>query len=319
MTTCPTSSKRDGFTLIELLVTIGVIAVLAAILTVALGQAGAKARESATAALIKKVSGQVQERLENVDRLKSQPQWAEDARGDTDFVGLSLDQAKIMLLKKRMKIALPQTFSEFSLLDNPEYLRMTASYNSSKHDVNTESAELLYYALTNGKVFGIPTVDVGTYKASEVQDTDGDGLMEFVDAWQRPLRFYRWPTRLIRPGGTSIDRSQGANVLILGLPPAATPDPLAVDQDDPTLLVQPTTTTAATNFEQNYHTPQTYHHFLIVSAGPDGQSRGSGDAAFGLYDPTNKDATKFGYLAQPIMTQDGFDALTDNITNRNRP
>ena len=27
----------------------------------------------------------------------------------------------------------------------------------------------------------------------EVQDTDGDGLPEFVDAWGQPLQFYRWP------------------------------------------------------------------------------------------------------------------------------
>jgi hypothetical protein len=26
-----------------------------------------------------------------------------------------------------------------------------------------------------------------------VQDTDGDGLPEFVDAWGEPLQFYRWP------------------------------------------------------------------------------------------------------------------------------
>ena len=28
----------------------------------------------------------------------------------------------------------------------------------------------------------------------EVQDTDNDGLPEFVDAWGQPLQFFRWPT-----------------------------------------------------------------------------------------------------------------------------
>src|SRR5262249_30854885 len=28
---------------------------------------------------------------------------------------------------------------------------------------------------------------------TEVKDTDGDGLMEFVDAWGEPLLFFRWP------------------------------------------------------------------------------------------------------------------------------
>ena len=27
----------------------------------------------------------------------------------------------------------------------------------------------------------------------EVQDTDNDGLPEFVDAWGQPLQFFRWP------------------------------------------------------------------------------------------------------------------------------
>ena len=27
----------------------------------------------------------------------------------------------------------------------------------------------------------------------EVQDTDGDGLPEFMDAWGKPLQFFRWP------------------------------------------------------------------------------------------------------------------------------
>ncbi len=31
----------------------------------------------------------------------------------------------------------------------------------------------------------------------EVQDTDGDGLPEFVDAWGQPLQFFRWPCSTI--------------------------------------------------------------------------------------------------------------------------
>src|SRR5262249_17242527 len=31
------------------------------------------------------------------------------------------------------------------------------------------------------------------FRDTEVKDTDGDGLMEFIDAWGEPLQFYRWP------------------------------------------------------------------------------------------------------------------------------
>ena len=30
------------------------------------------------------------------------------------------------------------------------------------------------------------------FHGSEVADTDGDGLLEFVDAWGRPIQFLRW-------------------------------------------------------------------------------------------------------------------------------
>ena len=36
-------------------------------------------------------------------------------------------------------------------------------------------------------------------RALETADTNGDGIPEIVDAWGHPVRFYRWPTRLVRP------------------------------------------------------------------------------------------------------------------------
>ncbi len=70
----------------------------------------------------------------------------------------------------------------------------------TKHQRTTESSELLYYALTRLEIFGVSPVG-DDFKSSELRDTDGDGLMEFVDGWGRPLRFYRSPTRLIKPYG----------------------------------------------------------------------------------------------------------------------
>ena len=47
----------------------------------------------------------------------------------------------------------------------------------------------------------MPPVGESYFETSEVRDTDGDGLLEFIDAWGRPLRFYRWPTRMFKPAG----------------------------------------------------------------------------------------------------------------------
>ncbi|TXT36992.1 MAG: hypothetical protein FD138_803, partial [Planctomycetota bacterium] len=60
-------------------------------------------------------------------------------------------------------------------------------------------------------VFGAPPVGESEFATSEIRDTDGDGLLEFVDGWGRPLRFYRWTTRLLKPNGIrGLDNQFGA-------------------------------------------------------------------------------------------------------------
>lgn len=113
-------------------------------------------------------------------------------------------------------------------------------------------------------------------------------------------------------------------------------DMLLVDPDDPvgvlyTFIEDPKYKAMGIDLtlefnEANYHTPDTYHAPLIVSAGP--------DELLGLREPNNTDAASgiFGNLAQyagtfapgfgtPVVPPvDGpvFEALLDNVTNRNR-
>lgn len=89
----------------------------------------------------------------------------------------------------------------------------------------TVTAELLYHILTHGEALGVEVLEESAFSATEIADTEnevdangngvadpeedtngngvldtnGDGLMELVDSWGNPIRFYRWPTRLIRP------------------------------------------------------------------------------------------------------------------------
>ena len=65
--------------------------------------------------------------------------------------------------------------------------------NLQAHTHKTARAEMLYAMLTEGiGPFG-SAFSKDDFTAREVQDTDGDGLPEFVDAWGEPLQFYRWP------------------------------------------------------------------------------------------------------------------------------
>jgi hypothetical protein len=118
------------------------------------------------------------------------------------------------------------------------------------------------------------------------------------------------------------------------------PDPLLRDPDDPAGLLYsllesgiptgdfPIDVSWEFN-EQKYHTPDTFHAPLIVSAGLDGNT--------GLYDPN--DEPNLGNLARYNVDPDGdgtpfyayatvaqqqeelneiIDTLSDNLTNRNR-
>lgn len=227
----------------------------------------------------------------------------------------------------------------------------------AKHRPETESAELLYFALTASTSYGVPAVDTDYFTNREVADTDGDGLPEFIDAWGRPLRYYRWPTRLIditapnpflpnlaNTNDNTDSRAIGSAerqitaLLVRGMtpPPIVMPngsiprDLLLIDPDDPVgRLYSELERLDGTNGkplfateynEANYHTPETFHAPLIVSAGP--------DETLGLREPIETDLTSgiFGNLAQlagttvqnPQPSSRTIDALTDNISNLNR-
>ena len=285
--------------------------------------------------------------------------------------------------------------------------RMTALWTRHNLDRSTESSELLYFFLFHSGNFGSAEIGRDEFTEKEIADTDEDGLREFVDAWGQPLRFYRWPTRLIDPSlplgafapvftsendptdlrtTLSVDRGRVdvgtrevdllersvADLLIKGLPrklqftnayiTAACnskidrtgitdvdviipPDPLLRDPDDPAGLLYSLLESGipAGDFaidlswefnEANYHTPDTFHAPLIISAGL--------DAELGLYEPfdlgTASDIRR-GNLAQYNPDPDGdgtrfyehaavadqqaelnqiIDILSDSLTNRNR-
>jgi len=63
----------------------------------------------------------------------------------------------------------------------------------TNHLHKTARAEMLYAILVEGQgPFG-SVFSRDEFTDKEVRDTDGDGLLEFVDAWGQPLQFFRWP------------------------------------------------------------------------------------------------------------------------------
>ena len=365
--------RRAGFTIVELLVVILIIAAMIAISVAVLGDSVTEARIQATRSTIRQLDSMLQTRVETFGRLNLGPQAQQfkflydNASPTNSPPAVSLKVAEIIVRKDRYRGAFPQREVDLWGLDgvpntvddaplwaiwngrlsinNPS----TGNPYRNDHNPLTESSELLYLALTEGTVFGGPSLGIDRIPAEHVQDTDGDSMLEFVDEWGQPLRFYNWPTRLIRPGGeTSSPPSTPvtfagigvayytvtAGALMPGIPDTATDlnfdnyaHPLNQDPDDPTGAL-----VAAQNFsgiardpfnlgmlsnqaqpvtEDFYGTLDTYYTPLIVSGGP--------DESLGLNEPTTPGPER---LAQPLATGIGdtanLDLLYDNITNRQR-
>jgi prepilin-type N-terminal cleavage/methylation domain-containing protein len=183
-----------------------------------------------------------------------------------------------------------------------------------------ESSEVLYFMLTKSTLPGFEAIGADAFSTSEVADTDGNGALEFIDSWGEPIRFYRWPTRAVRPTGPDGAYDATSTRLLLGGSPTATTfrrdsdDALMRIPDSPTWRVLPAGTVfSADDFERMYHTPSTGSLPLVVSSGP--------DLLLGLVEPANPQSNPtdpdilLGRLATPLSGQG--DSLNDNLTNLN--
>lgn len=342
-------AKRSGFTIVELLMVVGILLFLIATSAFVVRNIGNKARGKATMANIVKVNGLLSQRIQSFQKLLEsnrsdkliQPRLSSKRRqlvselNNKKYYSLTDPIVEILVKKDLFR----ENFPQF-LVDNREINKaMDASIGApgTAGSLGADgglsvSSEYLYFVLTQYDGLGIAPVGEDAFTASEVKDTDGDGLKEFVDGWGRPLRFYRWPTRLFRPYGASpgIHR-EVAGLFFSGLPPVPTSanerDPLAVDADDPlgrlanedtrsgglvgTLFNNTASyyydTDPLTLFPCEYGVMDTYWLPLIVSAGEDG--------ILGLHEPY--DIANNGVLAQPVAVP-VVEGVFDNITNHNQ-
>ena len=340
-------ATRSGFTLIELMIVVAIIGVLLSIVGVAVMNTVSGARTAATKATLTKVQRQMQSRIEAVARTFKGQANSTQLFSEIAAVDRSASQApasresavrKALMQKVYLRTYLPQTWAEAAFLLKKAGKSAPSQINSKAPDLETESAEVLYFFLSDASVVGFTPANQDLFTGNEVRDTDGNGALEIVDGWGKPVRYYRWPTRLLRPAGytgsptgvAATDAISSANferaqLLIFGIPTSLkvapsinNPGSFAQDPDDPLNVLVPgngwsQTAAAITTFESGtsspfpFHTPFTWHTPLVVSSGPDG--------LFGIRD--SSDATHLGRLCEPFTSGTDETFLFDNITNLN--
>ncbi|MAG93571.1 MAG: hypothetical protein CMJ48_07460 [Planctomycetaceae bacterium] len=308
----PDERRRPGFTLIELLIVIGLIGFMAAMGVILVQTMAGNAKEARTKVIIEQIDKQIAQRLDGFDR------WF-DSQEKFLLQKLRIysvtEKNRILGKKTYFKAYFPQTPGEVLKSENIySYWWDEDGARKDTVDDAADSAEVLYYMLMEMPVFGTESVNEGNFDNTMIGDTDDDGLKEFIDGWGNPIRFYRWPTRLVKPDGT-INRDI-ATLLISALPPgkpgAGAGAQLDIDPDDPTAALK-----IADIDEDDFHTYNTWHTPIIVSAG--------GDGKLGLYEPTDTSSTK-GRLARPKYADETagsaeetklIEQLYDNISNAN--
>lgn len=334
--------RRRGLTFIELLVVIAIISILLSLVTFASVRFITTSRAAATRVTILKAASILDGRRRAMGRI-----FADGRGGTTSPAGRifsdrginftsGFDQGRVTPLgvKVATQAFFPVGLNEIDspVASNPPYnvtnlgagsLRTSFDVGSQGSDT-LDNPELLYFLLTDGEAFGQDEVP-SDFTASEVRDLDSDGRPELVDSWGNPLRFYRWPTSLTGSPPRLPDGSVGevdansndiadpsedvtgngkldtqplvaaAALRILPSPPGTS------DPDNPLLELG-----AANGLHAD-----TYHTFLIVSAGPDG--------VLGLSEPcvSTRIDDSSSQTAPGLAAVVDAEAVFDNISNLN--
>ena len=209
-----TTADRNGFSMIELLVVITVITVMMSLLIGASYRFIVGARESATAATIMKVSGILQDRIRAFQQfdfsdasIAFRDAW--NVNNPTDAI-MTVDLAEVLLRKARFKRAFPQSFADLDATQITRFFGAVTLPPATPYQPKFESGIVLYALLTKGQTFGAASPGTDAFVGAEVKISPETGNLPcLVDAWGEPLRFYRWPTRLIRCGEQNFSGASG--------------------------------------------------------------------------------------------------------------
>lgn len=308
----PSVTCRRGFSLVEMLVVMVIIAILFSLGIGLLGTSGQQARIAQTQATLKHLDAAIGQRIEafrttNLSKvIDNFITYYKNANSMATISPQDRKAIEILVRKNLFRQLFPMKPADLYGMDGNSG-NWDDAPNAMSIDNTWTAAELLYWSLTQGTAYGLSPVTLDGLPSSAIAASPANADRRiFVDAWGKPIEFYRWPTQLVNE--LVNNNVPAARILIPGLP---TGNDLTKDPDDPLKVINNTSMANkfASNFSMsngtttltmlafnatNYHDINRYHTPLLVSPGPDGVS--------GLNAP-------LGQVAD-------LSAVSDDITNR---
>lgn len=196
------SQSRPGFTLVELLIVMTIIAVLAALTISASMRFIAIAEVRTTETLVHKLHDALDKHWKAVVAKAQQEPYEKIPGSVITMAGNDANRARVIYVKLRLKQEFPMNFREI-LMPDPKGLPSLPTYvkavTGKGDSAERECSACLLLALSQARS-GIVT-NMEDFGAEFVRNLNESGTPNdpkvfkgFVDSWNQPVVFTRWPT-----------------------------------------------------------------------------------------------------------------------------
>ena len=223
-------APRPAFSLVELLVALTVVLVLMSLVGSAVSAARTSQKMAATRSTIDKIALILTTHLDRYDA-KPVPMTGIPS-------GISKNAYRAWFVRRNMISGdMPDRWADVKYMaDNAATFRPDGLSAAQRTYVNIwnglsasqklivpqqyGSSECLFMAVMNGGL--ADCLNCMALKTSDVGDKDGDGMMEFWDAWQNPIEFLLWAPAVELPAGSGTKFFSGSRSLDDAFPSSGT-------------------------------------------------------------------------------------------------
>jgi len=202
------AASRRAFTLVELLMVGAIIVILVALTLMVSRMVTAAAKETKTQATIQKIDTAIQQIFESYESKFSviQNRIVNDL-ATSDLPEVIQQKIATHFIRDLMRMEMPQNWAEVYDSKNSNVSSEPITITLAGVNYTAEKSPLLDYywqAYNNAEkspsraallfliIQNLNPEALEAFHGSEVADTDGDGLLEFIDAWGNPIQFLRW-------------------------------------------------------------------------------------------------------------------------------